>query len=70
MRLQKLVVFRMREAAAAEGDCRLSEEAYRLLDEGEAGYPDEDSFPYIATEVGYSFALVQGGLQAPLVYGS
>jgi hypothetical protein len=70
MRLRNLVVFRMRKAAAAGGDCRLSEEADRLLDEGEAGYPDEDSFPYIAAEVGYSFALVQDGLAAPLVYGS
>ena len=60
----------MRKAVAVHGDCRLSEEADRLLNEGGAGYPDEDSFQYFAAQVGYSFALVQDGLRAPLVYGS
>ena len=70
MRLRNLVVSRMRKAAAVQGDCRLPEEADRLLNEGDAGYPDEDSFQYFAAHVGYSFALVQDGLRAPLVYGS
>ena len=63
MRFRAKVVARLRDAG-------LSEQATRLLLPGSAGYPDEPDFAAIAAEAGFSFAIVQEGIPAPLVYGS
>ena len=48
----------------------LSGQAARLLKLGLAGYPDEPDFAYFVAEAGFSFAIVQDAMPAPLVYGS
>ena len=60
----------LEKVAARLRDAGLSEQATRLLLPGSAGYPDEPDFAAIAAEAGFSFAIVQEGIPAPLVYGS
>jgi hypothetical protein len=62
-RLQKRIVARIRRDG-------LSGQAARLLKLGSAGYPDEPDFAYFVAEAGFSFAVVQDTMPAPLVYGS
>ena len=62
-RLQKRIAARIRrDGLSAQGE--------RLLMPGADGYPDEEDFPYFAAEAGFSFAIVQDTMPAPLVYGS
>ena len=62
-RLQKRVAARIRRES-------LLTQAARLLKLGAAGYPNEKDFAYLAAEAGFSFAIVQASMPAPLVYGS
>ena len=47
-----------------------SKEARRLLEAGEAGYPDEEDFPAIAAVAGFSFSILQDTIRDELVYAS
>ena len=47
-----------------------SEEARRLLEAGEAGYPGEEDFPAIAAVAGFSFSVLQDTIRDELVYAS
>ena len=47
-----------------------AEQAARLNKLGSGGYPDEEDYKYFVAEVGFSFAIVQDTISAPLVYGS